>query len=259
MRITYLYLRDEIFQSWNSIFSHNVEKLMRWITILTHIDKFLRVELQTFPTASEKFWGEKQFCLTLPKILRVEFHFCLRMSKKIWGEIQICVIVLKNSNSDWLFRLTLPKILRVDFQFCLRLSKKIWAELQICVLVLKNSNSDWNFCLTLPKILKIDLEVCLTTSKKSIRWIAYLYLSDETFESWISIFSHNVEKLMKSVTFLTHIDKFLRVELQTFPTASEKFWGEKQFCLTVPKLWELNFTFVSECRKKYEAKYKFVS
>ena len=34
------------------------------------------------PTASEKIWGEKQLCLTVPKTLRVELQFCLRMSKK---------------------------------------------------------------------------------------------------------------------------------------------------------------------------------
>ena len=92
-----------------------------------------------------------------------------------------------------------------------------------------------------------------------MRGITYLCLSDENFESWISIFSHNVEKLTKWVTFLTHIDKFLRVEIQIFPTASEQIWGENNFVSQCRKLWELNFNFVSGCRKNYEANYKFLS
>ena len=157
------------------------------------------------------------------------------------------------------FCLTVPKNMRVEFQFCLRMSKKIWGEIQICVIVLKNSNSDWHFCLTLPKVLKVHLDVCLTKSTKIMRWITYLYLSDETFESWISIFPHNVEKLTKWVTFLTHIDKFLRVELQTSRRASENSEVKNSFVSQCRKIWELNFNFVSECRKKYEANYKFVS
>ena len=89
----------QIFESWLTNFSHSVEK----------------------------FWGEKQFCLTVTKFLRVEFPFCLRMSKKR-GELQDCVIVLKKSNSDWHFCLTLPKVVKVELEVCITTSKKIWDE-----------------------------------------------------------------------------------------------------------------------------------
>ena len=98
----------------NNNFDSQCQILESWIKILSH--------------SVEKFWGEKQFCLTVPKTLRVEFQFCLRMSEKVWGQIQICVIVLKNSRSDWHFCLTLPKVLKVELEDCLTTAKKLWDE-----------------------------------------------------------------------------------------------------------------------------------
>ena len=139
--ITYLYLSDKNFESWISIFSHNVEKLMKMkrITILTHSAKFLRVELHFCPTASEKIWGEKQLCLTVPKTLRVELQFCLRMSKKS---------------------------LRPITNFCHSVEKfKIWLTF---LSQIAESFESW--------IRRLSHYI-----EEFLRWITYLYLSDEVF------------------------------------------------------------------------------
>ena len=206
--ITYLYHSDEISESWTSIFSHNVEKLIKWVTLLTHIAKFLRADLQIFPTASEKFWGEKQFCLTVTNFLRVDFPFCLKISKKNMRRItNLCHSV--EQIKQWFTYLS------------------------------HNADNFESWFRSLSHYIE-----------KIMRWITYLYLSDEIFESWNSIFSHNVEKLTKWVTTLTHSANFLRGELQFCPAASENFWGEKPFCLTVPKTLRVEFQFCLRMSKK---------
>ena len=83
-----------------------------------------------------------------------------------------------------------------------------------------------------------------------LMWTTNLSHSAGNFESWISIFSHNVEKIMKWETFLTHIDKLLRANYKFLPQRRKSSEVKNIFVSKCRNFWELNFNFVSECRKK---------
>ena len=159
----------------------------------------------------------------------------LTVSKKLRGYWQVCQQCQRFCGK------------RVSL-FCLTVSKSLWVEL--------------HFQITMPNLLRFGLQVWLTMSKK-LRgelqvWLAVLKIY---WLKRITILSHSVVKFGIWLTILSHSAKKFELWNTNLTHCVERFVANKNLNLgsQCGNVCDLNYKFVSRCRKFWEVILNFVS